>query len=187
MPAEATPEYSSARRAYELGRLRFSAWRALLVASVVAVLGLATTGRDALLVLPITLLAWVFVFWRGRDLLRGAFYGLLGGMVTALLPLSILRPCCVAGVPPGKDCCTMPGACLAAGALVGMALAMLVPYGKGSWWRTACGVVLGMTSVAILKCATLFAGETVGLVGGLVAGLLASTAARRVLARRASA
>lgn len=186
MPVEAMPDHERVRRAYEVGRLRTSTWRALLVSSIVAGVGLATTGRAALLMVPVTFVAWLFAFWRGQDLLRGSRYGLLGGLVTAALPMSILRPCCVAGATAGKDCCTMPEACLAAGALVGVALALSVPYGKGSWWRTAGGVVLGTTSVAIVKCATLFAGETVGLVGGLVAGLVASTAARRVLARRAS-
>ena len=81
----------------------------------------------------------------------------------------------------------MPGACLAAGALVGALLATVVPFGRSSWWRTALGVALGMTSVAVLKCSTLLYGEAFGLVGGLVAGLAAATAARAVIARRAAA
>ncbi|HVH47687.1 MAG TPA: hypothetical protein VM925_35370, partial [Labilithrix sp.] len=111
-------------------------------------------------------------------------YGLLGGLVTSFLPMSILRPCCAMGAPTGVDCCTMPGACLGAGVVVGIVLAIAVPFGKATWWRTALGMALGMTSVAVLKCTTLFAGEAFGLVGGLVAGIAAVAAARLVLRHR---
>jgi hypothetical protein len=184
MPAERNPEYDAVRVAYELGRIRWASWAAVGVVSVVGIVGVCTSGPRSLYALPLTLAAWVFALWRGRVFLRGALYGLAGGVVTSLLPLSILRPCCAVMRAPGVDCCTMPGACLAAGAVVGLVLAAVVPYGKASWWRTAAGMVLGMTSVAVLKCATLFAGEAVGLVGGLLAGLAASTAARIVLGQR---
>lgn len=184
MSVECTPEYRAVRWAYELGRLRRSAWTALGIAILVGAFGVATSGRGSLYALPLTLAAWVFAAWRGGVFLRGSLYGLAGGIVTSLLPLSVLRPCCALPRVPGADCCTMPGACLAAGAAVGLVLAAVVPYGKASAWKTALGMVLGMTSVAVLKCATLFAGEAVGLVGGLLAGLLASTAARAVLAQR---
>ncbi len=187
MLVEMTPDYTRALRAYELGRLRSSAWRAVLVALPIALVGLATSGRSSLALVPLTIAVWVFAHWRGDALLRGAFYGLVGGVVTSLLPMSILRPCCVAGAAQGPDCCTMPGACWAAGAVVGVLLAAVVPFGKSSWWRTAIGIALGMTSVAILKCATLFAGEALGLVGGLMAGVAASMAARFVLRTRSTA
>ena len=137
-----------------------------------------------MIVLPLTLAAWVFAHWRGDVFLRGAFYGLLGGVITSLMPMSILRPCCAAGTPPGMDCCTMPGACLGAGALVGLLLAAAVPVGKAAWWRTATGVAVGMASVALLKCATLFAGEAVGLLAGLMVGVVAATAAKVVVRQR---
>jgi hypothetical protein len=87
----------------------------------------------------------------------------------------------------GADCCTMPGACLAAGGVVGVVLAAFVPFGRGSWWRTATGMVLGVASVAIFKCATLFAGEAVGLIGGIAAGLVAASAARSFVRARSAA
>jgi hypothetical protein len=186
MSANVSPEFSRARRAYELGRLRSSTWRALAVALAIAALGVATTGWSSLAALPVTLSIWIFAYWRGDVLLRGGLYGLVGGIVTSLLPMSILRPCCATGMPPGADCCTMPGACLAAGAVVGVALAMVVPFAKRSWWRTALGVSLGMTSVAVLKCATLVAGESLGLLGGLLVGVAAAGAARSLLSRRAT-
>jgi len=88
---------------------------------------------------------------------------------------------------PGVNCCTMPGACLAAGAAVGVVLAAAVPFARNSWWRTALGIALGMTSVAILKCATLFEGEALGLLGGLLIGVAAASLARSFLSRRATA
>jgi len=180
MSAEMSAEYQGARRAYELGRARFALVRALLIASPLAVLGLLSSGRSALFALPITLALWAFALFRGSWLLRGAWYGLLGGLVTASLPLSLLRPCCDPNAPPGMNCCTMPGACLGAGALIGMLLASVVPFSKATWWRTALGIALGMTSVAVLKCATLFAGEAIGLLGGLAVGVAAVSAARAI-------
>jgi hypothetical protein len=98
------------------------------------------------------------------------------------LPMSILRPCCDMQAMPGAECCTMPGACLLAGAGVGAALAAVVPFGRAAWWQTALGMAAGLTSIAVLKCATLFSGEAIGLVGGLMGGLLLASAARSRLA-----
>ncbi len=175
-------EYRAARRAYELGRLRTSLWWAAAISTPIAAAGWLVSGRSSLVWLPVTLLVWIVACWRGGALLRGAFHGLLGGVVTFALPMSILRPCCTPeAMMSGADCCTMPGACLAAGGVVGVILAAFVPLGRGSWWRTATGMVLGVASVAIFKCATLFAGEAIGLVGGIAAGLLAACAARSLV------
>jgi hypothetical protein len=183
MQAETLDGYAEARRAYEVGRLRSGTWKALLVAGLVALLGELTVGSAALWVLPVTLACWLFAFWRGDVFLRGAFFGLLGGVVTHLLPLSVLRPCCkMEAMMAGGQCCTMPGACLLAGAGVGVALAALVPFGRASWWRSALGVTTGLLSIAVLRCATLFTGEAVGLLGGLLAGVLLASAARSRLA-----
>src|SRR5215217_7145887 len=171
MSAEATLLYRRARRAYELGRLRSSVEKALLVTSLVALLGWLTSGASSLRLLPLTLVIWVLAHWLGQSVQRGALYGLLGGAVTHCLPMSVLRPCCDMNAMSGADCCTMPGACLLAGAAVGVALAAVVPFGRVSWWRTAAGMAAGLTSVAVLKCATLFTGEAIGLVVGLVGGL----------------
>ena len=109
---------------------------------------------------------------------NGALYGLLGGVATQLLPMSILRPCCKLERMAEGDCCTMPGACLLAGASVGVLLAAVVPFGRASWWRTALGMCCGLMSIAVLRCATLFTGEALGLAGGLVGGLLLASIAR---------
>lgn len=177
-------EPSLLRRAYELGRLRASALRALPITLVAGAIGVASSGWSALYLLPITFAVWLFVHWRGLMLLRGAFYGFGGGVVTSFLPLSVLRPCCALDKAPGVDCCTMPGACLAAGVVVGLLLAAVVPYTKAGWWWSALGVALGMASVAVLKCASLFAGEALGLLGGLLAGVVVTSVARGVIERR---
>jgi hypothetical protein len=181
---EHTREYREVRRAYEYGRLRVSAWWALAISTPIAAAGWVVSGAASLRWLPITLLAWILAYWRGGALLRGAVFGLGGGAVTFILPMSILRPCCVAGAVSGPSFCTMPGACLAAGGVVGVMLAALVPFGRESAWRTAAGMALGVTSVAILKCSTLFAGEAMGLVAGIVAGVMAASGAKFLVRRR---
>ncbi len=188
MTVEVSEHFARARRAYELGRLRSSVWRALLMAVPIALVALVLSGRSALVLLPLTIVAWIFAHWRGGEFLRGSFYGLLGGVVTLLMPMSILRPCCAPGAMPnmGTACCTMPGLCLAAGGMVGVFLAAAVPFGKMSWSRTAVGMVLGIASIAVVKCATLLAGEAVGLLGGLAAGVIAASLAKSVLRSRST-
>ena len=44
-------------------------------------------------------------------------------------------------------------------------------------------MLLGIAAVAPMKCSALLLGEAAGLVGGLVAGVLAAGAARTVLRR----
>lgn len=181
------PEPLRLRRAYELGRLRVSAIRATLITAPIALVAGLVTGAPALVWIPVTFAAWLLAQWRGGPLLRGTFFGLVAGIVTYALPLSILRPCCsperMAALPPGADCCTMPGACLGAGALIGFVLAAFVPLGPARV-RTATGMALGVASVAILRCSTLFIGEAFGLLGGLVAGVAAAALAQAMLRRR---
>jgi hypothetical protein len=184
MQVDWAADMTRAKRAYELGRLWTSLRRALVIVAPVALVASLVTGPAAWPWLPVTLTLWLIAHWRGGPLLRGAFFGLAGGAITYVLPMTVLRPCCSpTAMAAGMDCCTMPGACLAVGAVLGFALAAFVPTGA-SRWRTAGGMALGVASVAILRCATLFAGEAIGLVGGLVVGVLAATIARRVVGAR---
>jgi hypothetical protein len=176
------------RRAYEMGRLWTSTRRAALVTALVGLFVWASSGAHMLPWLSLTFLAWTIAFWRGETVLRGAWLGFLGGAATFALPMSILRPCCVGRVmEPGANCCTMPGLCVLSGAVVGLALAALVPVTRASWPKAASGLALGAASVAVLRCSSLFAGEALGLVGGLLAGLVAATAARALLRRDVTA
>jgi hypothetical protein len=154
---------------------------------VAALVGLATGGRTSLFFVPVTLFVWIGLYWRGEAFLRGAVCGLAGGVVTAFLPMSLLRECCAPGMAMTAECCTMPGACTAAGGVVGLVLAAVVPFERGAWWRTAAGLALGMCSIAILRCASLFAGEAIGLLGGLLVGAVGAMAARSALRLRAAA
>jgi hypothetical protein len=186
MEADLSLDLRRARRAYEWGRLETSARRAAMLVVPVAAATWLLSGRHALLWLPLTFAAWLVAYWRGEAVLRGAWLGLLAGAATFALPMSILRPCCVGRVmEAGAACCTMPGMCVGAGAVVGLALAVLVPVTRESWPKAACGMALGAASVAALRCSSLFAGEALGLVGGLVAGLCAASAAKALLRRNA--
>lgn len=169
-----------ARRAYERGRLRTSLWRTAPIVACVGILSLLVVGRAGLLWLPITAVLWLLANWRGGPVLRGAYVGVLGGLVTLVLPMTVLRPCCSPeAMAQGMSCCVQPSACLTAGALLGLVLAAFLPAGS-SRWRAATGMALGVGSVAVLRCSTLFAAEALGLAGGLVAGLLAAMIGRAV-------
>ena len=180
--------YQRARRAYELGRLRTASIFAVALATLVAVAAYFAVGPQALPWAAWTLIVWVVVGWRGGAMLHGARRGLYAGALTFLLPLSLLRPCCKPGLVMTSDCCTRPELCIAAGAAIGLGLALFLPRNKGaSRWETAGGMVLGVLSVAVLKCAKLFAGEALGLVGGRAMGVLVVSTVSALRASRATA
>jgi hypothetical protein len=189
-------------RAYERGRVRMALTHAVTFCLVSGGLSLLFVGMKSWVWLPLTLAAWGAVEWRGAGLLRGGRVGALAGAVTVMLPLSILRRCCKPGALEmmGADCCSMPGACAAAGVVVGLVLACFLPDPFGvrgpetqldhrsiihreSRGETVLGMLLGIAAVAPMKCSALLLGEAAGLVGGLVAGVLAAGAARAVLRR----
>ncbi|MBL8679120.1 MAG: hypothetical protein JNK05_08130 [Myxococcales bacterium] len=180
--------YRRARRAYELGRLRSASLFAVALSALVAVAAYFAVGAQALPWAAWTLIVWVVVGWRGGALLQGARRGLYAGAATFLLPLSILRPCCKPGVVMTSDCCTRPELCIVAGGAIGLGLALFLPRSKSaSRWETAGGMVLGVLSVAVLKCAKLFAGEALGLLGGLAVGVLVVSSVGALREARAAA
>lgn len=177
--------YQRVRRAYELGRARTSFVRASVVVAPITLLASLFGGHLGLAWLPVTLATWLVVHWRGGPLLRGAYVGLAGGLVTLALPMTLLRPCCSPeAMATDMECCTQPSACITVGGLLGIVLAAFVPNTTARW-RTAVGVAMGVASVAILRCSTLFAAEAVGLVGGLLGAILVATIGRDILTRRA--
>jgi hypothetical protein len=172
--------YRAARRAYEMGRLRRGAGRALVVAALAASCTAVVLGWRSLVWLPVTVVTWSFIEWRGAWLREGARRGLLAGMASLFLPLSVLRPCCSSGVM-AADCCAtaMPSTCAGAGALLGVSLALLLPRApRAQRLETAFGMALGTAAVAALRCGPLLLGEAVGLLGGLMAGVAAASLAR---------
>ena len=165
-----------ARRAYELGRLRQGAVRALALAVVAGAGAFVCAGPAALFWLPITVLVWTGIEWRGGALLRGGRIGAGGGLAALVVPVWVFRSCCRAGdAMMGKDCCNMTGACTMVGGAIGLLLAVfLVGAPRRERSERALGMVLALLAVASGKCSELLAGEALGLLGGLAAGAVAS-------------
>ena len=171
---------SEALKAYEWGRVRVASARALVFASLVAVVSFAVIGRGATPWALASFVALAFAGWRGGALSRGAMRGALGGLVALALPMSVLRPCCDAAMLSSGSCCTMPSMCGVSGIVLGLAMALVWPREKfrRDHLVAGAGVALGALSVAAARCSALFVGESVGLALGLLAGVAASTAAR---------
>lgn len=153
------------RRAYELGRLRTSLLRAAIVCAPLAMISWHLAY--AISWLPLTYLALTFAYWRGGAIQKGALFGVVGGLAAMIVPLSILRP----------DDCAKPECCLEVGVAIGLLIAAIVPVRKWS------GLVLGVASVAMLRCSALYAGEAIGLVAGSIAGVLVMSAARSIYSK----
>ncbi|HEX6240990.1 MAG TPA: hypothetical protein VFZ61_08855 [Polyangiales bacterium] len=166
-----------ARLAYELGRLGGALLRGALLALAVAAGGRLLVDAGAWVWAPFTFALWSALWWRGGALLTGARYGLGGGALTYLMPLSLLRPCCRAGMIDMAATCTMPEMCVMAGAVVGVPLSALVMRRcAGQPLEAAAGMVLGVLCVATVKCSALFMGEALGLLGGVTLGITAAAA-----------
>lgn len=177
--------YTNARRAYERGRLLGSGRHGLLLAALFATLGGLAVGRSACAWTLVVLATWVFVEWRGGALLAGARRGIVGGVVCLLLPWSILRMlqarCRHDGGLLLHDARHVPRRGRSARR---RAVGIPPRSAPGRRMETAAGMALVMTSAATLKCSELFIGETVGLLGGLIAGVAAASLVRLVLDRR---
>ena len=179
--------YGTARRAYELGRVRAGVLRGSIVTAAVALAAYVAVGSSALAWLPVTFVVAALAEWRGSSLVLGVRRGLVAGLAMLALPLSILRPCCqgAAAATMGADCCTMPEVCVATGALYGIVLAFFLPKIPADGRMTAAfGMALGASAVASARCAPLFIGESVGLLSGLFAGVVMAGVARAWAARR---
>jgi hypothetical protein len=166
--------------------LRLGLVRAACVTALVAglwAIGVAALPSPAWLV-PL-FAAWLFVGWRGAVMWRGAVAGLAAGLVALALPLSVLRPCCA--TMTGATGCSMPALCVGAGALLGLAVVVTLPRLRtpSEWARASSGALLAVTSLVAARCATLFLGEAVGLLGGLLASAAGVAFARAWWASRA--
>jgi hypothetical protein len=178
--------YRAARSHYELGRLRDALARAAVVVLLAAIVTGLAIGKGALAWLPLTFAVAVFTEWQGRVWMKAARRGVGAGFVALLLPLSILRPCCAANPSAAlsASCCTMPSVCWVAGGALGLALSLALPKdAAGRRWEAALGMLLGVTSVTVMRCSALFFAEAAGLLGGLLAGVIAASLARALLDR----
>ena len=170
-----------ARRAYEGGMLRLGLVRAALVTAAVGVLvavGVARLPSPGWLGLVFAV--WLFVGWRGDLLWRGALGGLVAGLGALALPLSLLRPCCSPAAMANAVTCSAPQLCVAAGAVLGAILAATLPraHSTAGWARASAGALVGVVSLVACRCATLFVGESIGLLGGLLASAAGLALAR---------
>jgi hypothetical protein len=183
--------YRAVRRQYELGRLRDAFVRATVVMLLTAVIGELTIGRAALVWVPFVFAVCVLTEWQGRWWTKGARRGFVAGFISLVLPLSILRPCCASNPSAALSaaCCTMPSVCWVTGGALGLALSLALPRddGGGHRWQAALGMLLGVTSITVMRCSALFVAEAAGLLGGLLAGVVAVSLARALLDRARTA
>jgi hypothetical protein len=176
-----------ARRSYEGAMLRLALVRAALVTGLVALLaalGLTSVPSPAWLA-PI-FVVWAFVGWRGALLWRGALGALAAGLGALVLPVSVLRPCC-ATMTQGASC-SMPQVCVAAGVALGLVVAATLPRLRtgSEWARAAAGAMVAVVSLVACRCADMLLGESLGLLGGLLASAAALALARAWWATRDS-
>jgi hypothetical protein len=178
----------AAKRAYEIGRAKTSLLRATVVALAVGGLGLWAVGRASALLAVVPWLAWFVVETRGGALRAGGVRGVLAGAVTLALPMTILRPCCAPGEAMGTGaCCAEPSMCWFAGIAVGVVAALAVPrLAEGKRLEASLGVVIGMSSVAMLRCVVMLEAEALGLLVGMLAGIAAASLARSWIASRSA-
>jgi hypothetical protein len=169
-----------ARRAYEGGMLRLGLVRAGLVTAAVGLLvALGVTSLPSPAWLGLVFVVWLLVGWRGELLWRGALGGLVAGLGALALPLSVLRPCCTPEAMAAGMTCS-PQLCVAAGAVLGAVVAATLPrtHSVPGSMRASVGALIGVVSLVACRCATLFVGESIGLLGGLLASAAGLAVAR---------
>jgi hypothetical protein len=174
-----------ARRVYERAMLRLGVTRASIVTIAVAALVALDVARlpSALWLLAIFAL-WLFMGWRGALLWRGALGGLVAGLGALALPMTILRPCCAAMT--SATSCTRPELSIVAGVALGVVVTLTLPRlrSPAEWARCCAGALLAVASLVACRCTTLFLGESIGLLGGLLASAGAFAAVRAWWAAR---
>ncbi|MFO0643252.1 MAG: hypothetical protein U0183_28765 [Polyangiaceae bacterium] len=177
-----------ALRAYERGRLWTSFVRAAVVVLATGALSWFVRGHESLVALPLVFVIVAGGEWIGSLVGQGMRRGAALGLATWLVPMSILRPCCstMDAAARGAACCTMPSCCVATGAVMGLVLAFFAPRARDTrayMWGSV-GLAAGALGVTALRCTGLFAGEALGLLGGITLATLAVSFARLVWLRR---
>jgi hypothetical protein len=165
-----------ARRAYETARLRRGGIHAAALGLLLGLFAVIGAGIKALAWLPVFLLVWTALEWRGGALLRGGRVGALFGVLVALMPSSVFMSCCRFGCTMASGvCCNTSRACAGVGALVGLGVAaVLSRLPAQRRLEATVGASLGIVATAVPRCAGLMVGEGVGLILGLVAGTVAA-------------
>ena len=167
------------RRAYEGAMLRLGLVRAGLVTGAVALLALlGVTSLPSSAWLAPLFAVWLLLGWRGTLLWRGALGGLAAGLGALAVPTSVLRPCCATMTSAAS--CSMPEVCVAAGAALGLVVAVTLPRLRtpAQWARASAGGMVAVTSLVACRCTTMLLGESLGLLGGLLASATGLALAR---------
>ena len=165
-----------ARRAYELGRLRL-AFRAALPASPLIAVSLFGCDRPVLSAAlgAVLLAALIAMRWRGGDSGRGARAGFFAGLapMAAALAARAVHAC------SGPTCDLAIGACLAGGAVAGLAVGILAARVHGGSRFLVCAALISLLTGS-LGC---IAAGGAGL-GGLALGFAVAAIPAAALAPR---
>jgi hypothetical protein len=159
--------------------LRLGLVRGGAVTAVVAALVAVDIARlPSLAWLLVVFVVWLFVGWRGTLVWRGALGGLVAGLGALALPMTILRPCCAAMT--SATSCTRPELCVGAGVVLGVVVVATLPQLRTprDWTRACGGALLAVASLVVCRCSTLFVGESIGLLSGLLASAAGLAVAR---------
>ncbi|MEJ7729821.1 MAG: hypothetical protein WKG00_11435 [Polyangiaceae bacterium] len=170
-----------ARRAYELGRLRSAALRALRVLPVAALMLWMHPGPQALALLGVLAVTVLALLWRGGAYGRAATTGLLAGAVPLVAPVLVRSGghCCIAGLCAAICMVACVGAGLVAGAVV--ALRAGRERGEHGTFMASAAFVAGLTGV--LGCTVMGAAGILGMLAGLLVASV-PVAVRGALAAR---
>jgi hypothetical protein len=183
--------HTAARHAYERGRVKHGAYRALLVVPflLVPLSACLSAGRGAVMLFVIAAVTALLVLfhWRGEDFARGANVGLLAGLSPLLLPLvtSWVSPICSTLI-----CGLLPAASIAGGFLAALFLAGGSAAGfrgdvpgerpGAQFWVAASSVTL---TLGIAGCLHIGLAGLAGMALGLAVGTLPVLAAHAIRTR----
>jgi len=167
-----------ARAMYELARAGSGLWRGAAIAAAVALVAVWRREIAGVPLAAISLSTIALVEWWGGRLAAGARVGLGGGFLALLAPLSLLRPCCAAHAMSATcDCGLISGGCLVAGATIGLLVGVLLPrVARARCAPSLAGGALAAISVAAARCPGLVRGESLGLLGGILVGVVVTGA-----------
>ncbi|NUO52823.1 MAG: hypothetical protein HOV80_28595 [Polyangiaceae bacterium] len=160
---------ASARRAYERGRVRLGASRALFTVALplVAATQLGAPTHVAVMLGAVLALVFGYAQFKGRSVGRGARMGLFLGLFGALVPAMMMSSgfCCL-----GASCeSTCLAACIMVGVVAGAAGALVSASDARPLVHGGAAAVI-MLLAAGLGCSAVGGAEFLGMAAGLALG-----------------
>jgi hypothetical protein len=158
-----------ARRRYERARLGWSlAGAAPVLLVVAAAVALGRRPSSAALFGGLSFVTGVAFLWRGRDLRRALWPGLLSG----LIPLAFALVANAGHGCSGGHCSTLcVPACTAGGVIAGLIVSIVATRMKLGWDFWAAASTMAVLTGA-MGCSCVGASGVLALVGGFAAGLV---------------